>query len=59
MWPFTILLDYMVDKKLEEWKVDMYANNTYLHKIPNSRIIEKREEIRKEILDKLFFWIPI
>ena len=44
------------EKRLEEWKVDTYAQNTFLFKIPEERIAEKRAQIRKEETASVYFW---
>jgi len=36
-------------ERLNDWKVEMYANNTYLHTIPNEAVKRKREEIMKDL----------
>lgn len=38
-----------VSAEVEKWKIDMYANNKYLHKIPEKRIREQRELIEKQL----------
>ena len=42
-----------VDKKLNEWKVNILSENKYLHYIPNERVLEKRRSLKKEY-EKLY-----
>lgn len=42
-----------VDKKLNEWKVNILSENKYLHYIPNERVLEKRRYLKKEY-EKLY-----
>lgn len=42
-----------VANELEKWKLDMYSTNCALANIPNSQIMKKREELKKEY-DKKF-----
>jgi len=42
-------LDKQVNELLEKWKIDTYASNTFLHKIPEKRILEQRDLIRKKL----------
>jgi len=37
-----------VNKKLNEWKLEMYANNKYLNNIPIERIKQKKIELTKQ-----------
>ena len=37
-----------IDKKLNQWKVDLFSNNKYLNNIPIERIIEKKKELKKQ-----------
>jgi hypothetical protein len=37
-----------IENKLQIWKLDLYSNNVFLIKIPMSRIIEKKQELKKE-----------
>jgi hypothetical protein len=37
-----------INKKLNEWKLEMYANNRYLNNIPIERIKEKKIELTKQ-----------
>ena len=46
----------MVDRQLSEWQVDMYAKNTYLHKIPQDRIDQKRQQLKRDAESKIYFW---
>lgn len=41
-------LEELARKELDEWKIDMYANNRNLFNIPNIRLNKKRSEIRKK-----------
>ncbi len=41
-----------VDKLLNEWIVETYANNKYLHKIPPSRITHQRQIIMSQITEQ-------
>ncbi len=41
-------LEERVRLELNNWQVDLYAKNTYLHKIPEKRIWQKRDELRKK-----------
>jgi len=41
-----------VREKLEKWMTEQYANNKYLHVIPENRKRIKREEFRKEIINE-------
>jgi hypothetical protein len=36
-----------VRQDLNKWQVDTYARNSYLQKIPETRIRQKREELRR------------
>jgi len=37
----------LINDQLDRWKVEMYSENTYLIKIPQKRIDEKRAEIER------------
>lgn len=37
-----------IENKLQKWKLTLYSNNSFLMKIPMSRIIEKKQELKKE-----------
>ena len=37
-----------INKKLNEWKLEMYANNRYLNNIPIERIKQKKIELTKQ-----------
>lgn len=37
-----------VREELEKWKVEMYTNNKSLQNIPNSKILEKKEKLKRE-----------
>ena len=56
---FELLDTYInrtVDAKLNEWKVKTYAENVFLHKIPDTRIEEKRAEIKRDVEAQVYFW---
>jgi hypothetical protein len=38
----------MVRQELNDWQVDMYSQNKYLHRIPESRIRQKRNELKRK-----------
>jgi hypothetical protein len=42
-----------VSRKLNDWKVDLYASNVYLVNIPHKLIYEKQLFLQKEYLDKI------
>jgi hypothetical protein len=37
-----------INKKLNEWKLEMYANNKYLNNIPIERIKQKKIELTRQ-----------
>ena len=37
-----------INKTLNEWKLEMYANNKYLNNIPIERIKQKKIELTKQ-----------
>ena len=37
-----------IENKIQEWKLSLYTDNAFLTKIPMSRIIEKKQELKKE-----------
>ena len=37
-----------INKKLNEWKLEMYANNKYLNNIPIERIKQKKIEFTRK-----------
>ena len=37
-----------INKKLNEWKLEMYANNKYLNNIPIERIKQKKIELTRK-----------
>lgn len=37
-----------INKKLNEWKLEMYANNKYLNSIPIERIKQKKIELTRQ-----------
>jgi hypothetical protein len=41
-----------IDDKINEWKINLFSNNTYLSSIPHNKIIEKHEEFRKDFKKK-------
>jgi len=41
-----------IDNKINEWKINLFSNNTYLSSIPHNKIIEKRQELKKEFKNK-------
>ena len=53
---FDAAITYIVNRKLERWKVHTYATNTYLFTIPVERIAKKKTELREELVDTLCFW---
>ena len=42
-----------IDKRTEIWKVNMYARNRFLYKIPESRVIEYKNNITDKVI-KMF-----
>ncbi len=45
-------INLLCDVKLNKWIVDQYANNSYLHNIPQERKQLKRDAFRKELIKK-------
>lgn len=45
-------IEDQITEELEQWKVDTYAQNSYLMTIPQKRIDQKREEIRLRLTKK-------
>ena len=35
-----------INKRLNDWQVEMYTRNPHLSKIPEERILQKKKEIR-------------
>ena len=41
----------LVENKLNEWKVNLFASNKYLFFIPEKQIIKKRKEFESELIN--------
>lgn len=37
-----------IKRELNDWQVDMYAKSPFLHKIPEARIRQRRDELRRK-----------
>jgi hypothetical protein len=49
-------VDGIVERQLNEWLVVTYADNRFLHKIPDERIQQKRAELKRDAEAKIYFW---
>ena len=48
--------NYYVNEKLNDFKVNMYFNNSYLFNIPSQKIFEIKKEYNEEPIDYVYLF---